>query len=746
VSLRTSLCALLIVFAVSGCAGAQATVPVPTATHGADDPSSTVAPSPTMGSVPSPTATSTPAPLEPLKMSPSWRYPTNEMVWSLALADLDNDGRQELVAGSYDKHVYALDSDGAPLWRYALGAAAYCLDTGDLDGDGVEEVVAGGDNNRVHALGPTGQLLWEWYVGSRVVSLHVEDVDGDGEGEVIAGSWDGQLLLLESDGTLGWSLVGDEGVSVVEATDLDGGGCLEILAGHREGAVSLVSCNGDQRWSYPTGGYVRELATGDTDGDGALETIVGSADGWVYVLSAEGLLRWKAQVGEPVISVAVADANGDGRSEVVVGTGPHQPQVLMLSDRGEQRWSFPTQKSVWSVRMADLDTDGVLEVLAGGDDGNVYVLDVYGRQRGSYQTNRRVHGLDTVGGQGSEFLDVLARSGNDVYLLSLAPSQVAMPALPGGGEPDTVLEWTEPPAKEAADQEGIIELVAVGDVLLSRTVEERMEVFGTEYPFEVVASLLREADLAIGNLESPFSLGGDPLGKRFTFRTHPGHAGALARAGFDVLSLANNHVLDFGEESLVQTMEALRAAGLAYVGAGPSYEEAHRPLVMEVKDRSIAFLAYAASRWKGSYELPTEEQVAFADPAIIGQDVTRAKEQADLVVVIMHLGTEYQAYPDDEQLAVSRAALEAGASLVLGHHPHVVQGSEEYGGGFVAYSLGNFVFDIDMESTREGAILRVLLGEQGVQRVESIPVRIVDDVQPRFLRGEDGLPIVESLF
>jgi poly-gamma-glutamate capsule biosynthesis protein CapA/YwtB (metallophosphatase superfamily)/outer membrane protein assembly factor BamB len=746
VSVRVSLCAMLIVVAVSGCAGAQATVPVTTATHGADDPSSTGVPSPTIGSVASPTATSTPPPLEPLEMSLAWRYPTNEMVWSLASADLDNDGREEMVAGSYDKHVYALDSNGALLWRYALGAAVYCLDIGDLDGDGVQEVVAGGDDNRVHALGPVGQLLWEWYVGSRVVSLRVADVDGDGEGEVVAGSWDGQLLLLEGDGTLGWSLLDEEGVSAVECADLDGGKCVGIVAAHRQGTVSLVGCEGDLRWSYATGGYVRELAVGDTDGEGDMEIVVGSADGWVYVLSAEGQLRWRAQVGDPVISVAVADADGDGRSEVVVGTGPHDPQVLMLSDRGERRWSFQTQKSVWSVHMADLDTDGVLEVLAGGDDGNVYVLDVYGRQRGSYQTSRRVHGLAAVEGQGGGLLDVLARSGNDIYLLSLAPSEAAAPALPGDGEPETVVEWTEPSASQALDEEGLIELVAVGDILLSRTVEERMEVFGSEYPFEVVANLLREADLAIGNLESPFSLGGDPLGKRFTFRTHPGHAEALDWAGFDVLSLANNHVLDFGEESLLQTMEALRAAGLAYVGAGASYEEAHRPLVMEVKGQRIAFLAYAASRWKGSYELPTEELVAFADPLTIGQDVARAKEQADLVVVILHLGTEYQAYPDEEQLAVARAAMGAGASLVLGHHPHVVQGSEEYAGGFVAYSLGNFVFDIDMESTREGAILRVLLGEQGVQRVESIPVRIVDDVQPQFLKGEGGLLIVERLF
>jgi len=119
----------------------------------------------------------------------------------------------------------------------------------------------------------------------------------------------------------------------------------------------------------------------------------------------------------------------------------------------------------------------------------------------------------------------------------------------------------------------------------------------------------------------------------------------------------------------------------------------------------------------------------------------------DLVVVIMHLGTEYQRYPDEEQLAVSRAAIEAGACLVIGHHPHVVQGVEPYRGGFVAYSLGDFIFDIDVgEGARYGSILRVLLGENGVEAIDLVPVRIVDDVQPRFLLGEDGLPLVTEVF
>jgi poly-gamma-glutamate capsule biosynthesis protein CapA/YwtB (metallophosphatase superfamily) len=260
------------------------------------------------------------------------------------------------------------------------------------------------------------------------------------------------------------------------------------------------------------------------------------------------------------------------------------------------------------------------------------------------------------------------------------------------------------------------------------------------------ADLLRRADIAIGNLECPLTTEGQPIGKRFTFRAHPRHAEGLAWAGFDILTVANNHLLDFGREGLVATLETLQDNGLASVGAGLSDEEAHRPVIREVKGRKLAFLSYAATRWKGSPEVPSEEEIAFAELTTIRRDVQQAREQADLVVVVMHLGTEYQAYPDDEQLAVSRTAIEAGACLVIGHHPHVVQRTASYGQGFIAYSLGNFVFDIDvLEQARQGAVLRVLLGRDGVEVVELIPVPILDDVQPRFMADDEGHAVVQPI-
>ena len=709
--------------------------------------SSRVVATPTFTPSPQPTPTSIPLPLTPLQVSLRWRYPTNEMLWALAVADLDGDGYHEVVVGSYDKHVYALTREGQMLWRYRAGAAIYALDAGDLDGDGRAEVVVGADDNQVHALRSDGAALWRYRTGSRVISVLTADLDGDGSGDVLAGSWDRALYLLDATGELRWQFSADEALSVVQCADLDDDGQLEIVAGSEGGDVYLLSLEGQARWRYRTGGYVRELRVYDLDNDGREEVVVGSADGGVYVLSDGGRLEWRSQLDSPVIAIYVADMEGDGQGEIVAGTGHDAHRLCLLSGRGELRWSYEAENGVWAVQAIDLDDDGFLEIVTGADDGKVHVLDMYGRLRGSYRTARRVHGLIVTDLSGDGQKDIIARSGNDAYLLTVASVEgvTAEPEEHLGAA--TIPGWTGPLPGVVESGDELIELVAVGDIMLSRTIEERMELYGSSYPLAGTVDLLRGADIAIGNLECPLSTQGEPIGKRFTFRAHPRHATGLAWAGFDILNLANNHLLDFGREGFVETMEALRDNGLAYVGAGFSYRDAHRPLIWEVKGRRVAFLAYAAIRWRGSYEVPTVEDIAFAEVTSIRDDVRRAKQQADLVVVIMHLGTEYQGHPDEEQLAVSRAAIEAGACLVIGHHPHVVQGTASYGEGFIAYSLGNFIFDMDTaKQTREGVILRVLLGSEGVEAAELIPVRIVDDVQPRFLADDEGQPIVERIF
>jgi poly-gamma-glutamate capsule biosynthesis protein CapA/YwtB (metallophosphatase superfamily) len=742
--------ALLVVLAVTGCSmlAPPSSSPTPdlVETPLANTPSPSV-PAPTPTQVPSPTPTGTPPPLVPLKVSLSWRFPTLETVWALTTADLDGDGDKEVVAGSYDKHVYALDHDGSLIWRYQTGGPVYCLDTGDLDGDDGAEVVVGGDDNTVHAVDTDGSPLWEQYVGSRVVAVDVTSDEEDGRGKVLVGCQDGQILALGPDGDILWRIHSETGLAFVKWVDPDGDGRHDGLAVNQNGAVSLIGADGKARWSHDTGAHVRESRVYDLDADGVEEVVVGSADGWLHVLSATGNEVWKRHLSAPVVTVDIGDVDGDGRGEVVAGTGGSAPGISLLDHDGWQSWTYQVLKGVWAVRTLDVDADGRGEVLAGGDDGNVRILDTYGRLLGGYQTGRRLHGLWAGDTSEDGFTDIVVRSGNDVCLLTVSVPGVRVEDLETIREPATLPSWEGrlPGVSEASEED--IELVFVGDLLLSRTVEERMEVFGSQYPFQAVADVLRGADITIGNLEAPLTVRGDPLNKRFVFRADPAHADGLAWAGFDLLSLANNHLLDFEVEGLSQTLETLEGRGISYVGAGLSYEEAHRPLIKQVKGKRIAFLSYAATRWEGSYELPTTEMVSFADLSTITDEVRRAKQVADLVVVIMHVGTEYQVAPDAEQLAVSRTAIDAGASLVIGHHSHVVQSTVAYQNGLIVYGLGNFVFDIDtVEGARQGAILRVLVGEAGVESADLVPVRIVDDVQPQLMAGEDGSPVVTPVF
>jgi poly-gamma-glutamate synthesis protein (capsule biosynthesis protein) len=279
--------------------------------------------------------------------------------------------------------------------------------------------------------------------------------------------------------------------------------------------------------------------------------------------------------------------------------------------------------------------------------------------------------------------------------------------------------------------------VAVGDVMLGRAVEERMLVYGADFPLAALAPLLRQADVTTGNLEGAIAYGGTPLQKTYTFRAHPGlSAAALQGAGLDLLALANNHTLDFGEEGLAEMMATLRGAGIEAVGAGP---DAYAPLVLEVNGLRIAFLARNVA-------VAPQDGVAWAEEAELRQAVAQARSQADLVVVHLHAGIEYSTTADETQRRLAQAAADGGAALVIGHHSHAPQEVEWIGETLVAYSLGDFVFDIDdHDIARDGAVLRVILSRRGVEGAEWIPVRIVDDVQPRPRAGADGRPLIEQI-
>lgn len=280
-----------------------------------------------------------------------------------------------------------------------------------------------------------------------------------------------------------------------------------------------------------------------------------------------------------------------------------------------------------------------------------------------------------------------------------------------------------------------VTFLAVGDIMLSRTVAAKIKAHqDVNYPFLKTCALLSSADFAFGNLETSITEGPIVKSGLMMFRADPGVESALKNCGFEILSLANNHTPNFGQKGLFDTFEYLEQAGIKYVGAGENFEEAHQPVVIEKKGTRLAFLAYNDTDVvPDGYEAGTNRAgTAFMDIAQMKKDLDKAKKLADAVIVSMHSGTEYAAGPNARQTAFARAAIEAGAELIIGHHPHVVQSVEEYEGKLIVYSLGNFVFDqMWSEETRQGTMALISLSSNAVTDIEFIPVLIEDYAQPR---------------
>ena len=270
-----------------------------------------------------------------------------------------------------------------------------------------------------------------------------------------------------------------------------------------------------------------------------------------------------------------------------------------------------------------------------------------------------------------------------------------------------------------------VTLDAVGDITFGEQVGPTLARLGADYPWTSVAPLLRRADVTTGNLETAVSSRGIPATKQYTFRGAPYMLRPLhSLAGFDVLTLANNHAVDFGRGALLDTIHAVRAAGMATIGAGATSWRARQPAIVTAGGLRIALLGYSDVNPPGFSATPDAPGTARADPAAIAADVHAALRRADVAVCFFHWGVELHARPDSRQRELAAACLHAGASLVLGAHPHVfgpVTRPSRH--TLVAWTLGNFVFPSSGVTARTG-ILHVLLGSDGVEGYGTTPVTI----------------------
>ncbi len=288
--------------------------------------------------------------------------------------------------------------------------------------------------------------------------------------------------------------------------------------------------------------------------------------------------------------------------------------------------------------------------------------------------------------------------------------------------------------QEREAREKVYTMVAGGDLMLDRGVEAKIKKLGKDYDFafDKVRDYLKSADLVFANLEGSLSDVGADLGSVYSFRFEVAVAQALADAGIDVVSLANNHMLDWGRASLCATTTNLRNVSIDFVGAGCNSAEAERPHMTTLGNTRIAFLAYTEF-YKGAHATASKAGMSEYDMEKITARIAALKQEpnVDIVMVSMHWGEEYQNRATDAQVRLGQRLVDAGADVVIGHHPHVDQEIERYGDGWIIYSLGNFVFDQSWsEETMQGLLAEIHIQDGKILDVVPKPIQLNAHYQP----------------
>ncbi len=269
-------------------------------------------------------------------------------------------------------------------------------------------------------------------------------------------------------------------------------------------------------------------------------------------------------------------------------------------------------------------------------------------------------------------------------------------------------------------------LIFGGDVMLSRYVGRlARSLHDPAWPLRELAPLLVSADIAFVNLEAPFSDRGGPVEEGMIFKAEPEMILALELAGIDVVSTANNHSRDGNRYGVGFTLDWLTRHGIAAAGSGKSSEDAHAGAIVTRNGIRFGFLAYTYDQSNGIHT-DLDDRVATMDQDRMKSDVANLLTRADVAIVSMHAGLEYAPRPNAQQTEFAHAAIDAGARVVVGHHPHVVQRWERLGSGVVFYSLGNLVFDqFQRTETQHGLLAEVVFSGTTLARAGVIPVDIV---------------------
>jgi len=288
-------------------------------------------------------------------------------------------------------------------------------------------------------------------------------------------------------------------------------------------------------------------------------------------------------------------------------------------------------------------------------------------------------------------------------------------------------------------------LAFAGDTMLMTAALANYESKGTNGIIDpAYQQLFQTADISMLNEEFPFSNRGTAMAnKEYTFRINPDYVNWYTGMGIDVVSLANNHALDFGKDALNDTFSTLDQAGINYVGAGSTKERAKAAIVIEKNKKKFGFLSASRVIPVTSWNIDEGQPGLFCtyDPSQLVEEITKAKQSCDYVVVYVHWGIEYQAKPAEYQVNMAKQYIDAGADLILGAHPHVLQGFEFYKGKPIVYSMGNFVFTKNISSTMA---LKIVVTPDNETQIQVLPGK-AENAYTRLVEGTQRQEILDYL-
>lgn len=292
-----------------------------------------------------------------------------------------------------------------------------------------------------------------------------------------------------------------------------------------------------------------------------------------------------------------------------------------------------------------------------------------------------------------------------------------------------------------------IKFAAVGDINLGGGINDYLKTENFPEPFKFVLPELINNDMVFGNLEGPFSERGN-MRKPCAMSSPPKTANSLKEAGFNVLSLANNHTFDYGVTAFEDTTSILKQKNIDFFGAGRTLVEARKPAIKIINGISIGFLGYS---WFFIESIEAKRDAFGTAPLerdMIIADVKKLRKETDIVVVSLHFGYVNEKYPLPSQRELCHEIIDAGATLILGHHPHVIQGIEEYKNGVIAYSLGDFIFPPEKKQQCEGSdaiLFKCEISKKGIEKYSVYLITKNKNQLPEISPPENSLEKIKTL-